>query len=298
MRMCFASLLFVTVLLLSAHARAEKLAPDFEGQLLSGESFVLADHIGKEMVVLNFFTTGCAPCREEMPALNKFYDAHKDKVVVIGVDVIEGVPIVKAFVENMKITYPVLIDSGELTKRLNVTGYPTTVVIGLDGNIQFQVMNPIDVPGVLGPLLEKQGAGVSREAFLKQQQGTIHVVPPEVKPVAGFENNAKNEIFDIKVATDTPQQLEVDVDYYYSGDHGTTRVYIDCDPHTADGGAPFAMRPAVAEVGRHTARAPLMSYDGTPAGTVSTQIKCDMASRLDSAQLATKTVAHEKTWGK
>ncbi|TAL39249.1 MAG: TlpA family protein disulfide reductase [Alphaproteobacteria bacterium] len=290
-------LFFVCLLMFATPARAEQLAPDFEGKLLSGESFSLADHIGKDMVVLNFFTTSCAPCREEMPALSKFYDEHKDKVVILGVDVIEGQHIVKAFVENMKISYPVIIDSGELTKRLNVVGYPTTIVIGADGTIQFNALNPIDPQSVLGPLLAKQGAGISREKFMEGRQ-TIHVVPPEVKPVAGSEAAGKNEIFGITVASDTPQQLDVNVDYYYSGDHGTTRIFIDCDPHTADGGAPFAMRPAVAEVGRHTARAPMMSYDGTPSGTVSTVITCHMASRLDSAQLATKTVPHEKTWGK
>lgn len=291
----FSMLLFVVMALYSAPAQAQ-LAPDFDGKLLSGEAFSLADHIGKKLVVLNFFTTSCAPCREEMPALSKFYDENKDQVVILGVAVIEGQHIVKNFVENMKITYPVIIDGGELTKALNVTGYPTTIVIGLDGNIQFRVMNPIDVPGTLGPLVEKQSSVMSREEFLKQQQGTIHVVTPEVKPVAGSESAGKNEIFSITVASDTATQLDVDVEYHYSGDHGTTRIFIDCDPHTEDGGAPFAMRPAVAEVGRHTARAPLMSYDGTPAGTVSTVITCHMSSRLDSAQLATKTIDYKKTW--
>lgn len=297
MKKFFSVWLVIAVLLCGTPAQAQ-LAPDFDGKLLSGEAFSLADHIGKKLVVLNFFTTSCAPCREEMPALSRYYDENKDQVVILGVAVIEGQHIVKNFVENMKITYPTIIDGGELTKALNVTGYPTTIVIGLDGNIQFRVMNPIDVSGTLGPLVERQSAVMSREDFLKRQQGTIHVVAPEVKPVAGSESAGKNEILSIKVASDTPQQLDVEVDYHYSGDHGTTRIFIDCDPHTEDGGAPFAMRPAVAEVGRHTARAPLMSYEGTPAGTVSTVITCHMSSRLDSARLATKTISYEKTWGK
>jgi thiol-disulfide isomerase/thioredoxin len=295
MRKYFPVLLVIAVLFCGASAQAQ-LAPNFDGKLLSGEAFSLANHIGKKLVVLNFFTTSCSPCREEMPALSKFYDENKDQVVVLGVDVIEGQHVVKAFVESMKITYPIIIDGGELTKALNVTGYPTTIVIGLDGNVQFRVMNPIDVPGTLGPIVEKQAAVISREEFLKRQPETIHVVTPEIKPAAGSENAGKNEIFGIMVASDTAKQLDVDVDYYYSGDHGTTRIYIDCDPHTEDGGAPFAMRPAIAEVGRHTARAPLMSYEGTPAGTISTVITCSMSSRLDSAQLATKTIDHKKTW--
>lgn len=306
---------FLTLAALVFHAtvccaqQTGQTAPDFDGTLVSGGKFNLADHIGKDTVVLTFFTTDCAPCREEIPGLNAFYEQHKkDHFVLLGVDVIENPEVTKSFVKQYQINFPVMDDSGELTKALGVTGYPTTIAIGVDGKIQFWNMNVIDVPVVLGSLLNvntdlhQKGPGISREDFSTLQQPSghvIHVVPPEVKPVAGSgDDKQKNEIFDIKVGQETPGEIDVDVDYYYAGDHGTTRVYIDCDPHTADGGAPFGMLPAIAEVGRHTAHAPLTSYSGTPAGTVSTTITCALASRLDSAEMATKTVEYKKAWGK
>jgi thiol-disulfide isomerase/thioredoxin len=282
-------------------------APDFEGKLLSGDAFALGDHLNKHMVVLNFFTTDCAPCREEIPLLNSFWLQHKEEAAIVGVDVIENPDRVKAFVEQFGVGYPVIVDSGELTKALNVTGYPTTVVVGVNGNVQYDQMNVLTSPTDLIALLKinadllKKKAGITHEDFAKRDgYKLIRMAPPEVKPVAGFDEKTaqKNEIFGIKVAKETPGEMDVDVDYYYAGDHGTTRVYIDCDPHTEDGGAPFGMLPAVAEVGRHTAHAPLTSYEGTPKDAVSTTIKCSLSSRLDNAEMATKTIEYKKAWGK
>jgi thiol-disulfide isomerase/thioredoxin len=283
------------------------LAPDFGGATLADGPFRLADHIGRETVVLNFFTTDCGPCREEIPALSAFYAAHKSAMAMLGVDAVETPAVVSAFAQRLGAKYPVTIDSGPLLKAYGVTGYPTTVVIGADGTVQYWNLNEIDVPGVLGPLLQKdaerrgKGEGLSRDEFLRKQEAAglalISLAPPEVKPVAGA-GGQKDEIFGITVANETPRELDVEVDYYYSGSHGTTRVYVDCDPHLANGGAPFGMLPAALQVGRHKARAPLTAYSGTPAGAVSTTVKCVLASRLDGAQMAEKTANIRKEWGR
>ncbi len=303
----FLSLLAACVLMAGVCRADDKLAPDFEGKLLSGDTFRIEDHIGKDVIVLNFFTTTCAPCRDEMPALDKFYAEHKkDGLALVGVDVVENPSLVKSFAAWMKISYPILLDGGALSSALRVNAYPTTVIIGVDGSIQYQAVNPIDVPVLLGAhlkvnqQLKKQDKAISKEDFVKKQGASlIKVDPPEIKPVAGSDKSAqKDEIFDIKVAHETPTEMDVDVDYYYSGDHGTQRVYIDCDPFTEKGESPFGMLPAIAQVGHFTAHAPLTAYDKTPPGVVSTKITCNLSSRLDSAQMATKTVKYEKTWSK
>jgi thiol-disulfide isomerase/thioredoxin len=43
-------------------------APDIELPLLEGGTFHLADHIGKQVIILNFFATWCQPCRAEIPS--------------------------------------------------------------------------------------------------------------------------------------------------------------------------------------------------------------------------------------
>ena len=53
-----------------------KPAPPLEAKLLDGAKFALAGQGGK-VVVINFWATWCTPCREEMPALEAFYQRHR-----------------------------------------------------------------------------------------------------------------------------------------------------------------------------------------------------------------------------
>ena len=81
----------VGLLVFNGHARAISEgtpAPALEGNLFDGSSFSLADYTGK-VVVLNFWATWCAPCREEMPALDAYYRRHRSEgleVIAISMD--------------------------------------------------------------------------------------------------------------------------------------------------------------------------------------------------------------------
>jgi len=73
----------------AAHAIKEgEAAPALEAKLLDGRSFSLAAESGK-VVIVNFWATWCEPCRAEMPALDAYYQKHKDEgleVVAISMD--------------------------------------------------------------------------------------------------------------------------------------------------------------------------------------------------------------------
>jgi len=63
-------------------------APALDGRLFDGSRFSLAENAGK-VVVLNFWASWCAPCREEMPALDAYYRRHRSEgleMVAISMD--------------------------------------------------------------------------------------------------------------------------------------------------------------------------------------------------------------------
>jgi peroxiredoxin len=153
-----------------------KLAPDFEVSLLNGESFKLADHVGRDVIVLNFFATWCGPCREEVPELTRFYDdMHGKPVVILGIDAAEDREKVEALVRQLKIDYPVAIDRDVVQKAYGVLSFPKTVVIGPDGRIALYEEGGISNANVsLQPVVDealaaiKSGRGIARDDFLRQ----------------------------------------------------------------------------------------------------------------------------------
>ncbi len=115
-----------------------QIAPDFALETNHGEHFKLSENVGKKIIVLNFFATWCGPCREEMPELNRYFSEHKTQsFLLIGVDEEESRERVDDFLKELKIDFPVGIDSGTIAKQYGVGAYPTTVLIGVDGKVQF-----------------------------------------------------------------------------------------------------------------------------------------------------------------
>ena len=111
-------------------------APEFSLKDLNGNSVSLASFAGK-IVLLNFWATWCVPCVDEMPSLQRLHDKLSARglvVVAVTVDDSESVDAVKKFVQDNRITMPVLLDpDGSLPAKLGVSGYPESVFIGPDG---------------------------------------------------------------------------------------------------------------------------------------------------------------------
>ncbi|HAT30032.1 MAG TPA: TlpA family protein disulfide reductase [Janthinobacterium sp.] len=63
-------------------------APAVEAKTLDGKSFKLSGEMGR-VVIVNFWASWCAPCRQEMPALESYYQLHKAeglRVLAISMD--------------------------------------------------------------------------------------------------------------------------------------------------------------------------------------------------------------------
>jgi thiol-disulfide isomerase/thioredoxin len=126
-------------------------APDLTLPALDGTTFSLAALDGKP-AILNFWATWCAPCRAEMPMLQAAWERYNDSVAIVGVDIDEDPALVQAFVDELDITFPILLDEGAvIAGRYNVRGLPTTLFIDGDGIIR-QIY-----PGQLHSAIQAEG---------------------------------------------------------------------------------------------------------------------------------------------
>jgi len=128
----------VLFLLLLALGSARAAPVDFSLPTLDGGKLSLSQFRGK-WVVINFWATWCPPCREEIPDLEDFYRAHKDKdAVVLGIN-FEDVKKsqLKAFVDEFFISYPILLDPDQEPPLpgMDLSGLPTTYIVSPEGEL-------------------------------------------------------------------------------------------------------------------------------------------------------------------
>ena len=110
-------------------------APDFTLMTLEGRPTHLREFRGK-LVLLNFWATWCAPCLHEMPSMERLYQTFKQTdfvLLAVSMDR-QGEGVARPFVDNLKLTFPVLLDStSEVGRQYSVRGLPTTYLIDPDG---------------------------------------------------------------------------------------------------------------------------------------------------------------------
>jgi peroxiredoxin len=118
-------------------------APAFTLPTLTGDRVSLEEYRGRT-VILNFWWSGCPPCRAEMPTLQRFADQHPDAALLL-VDSSDSQQAAQAFVRSLGITAPVLMDSsGATIAAYHVAYFPTTIVVGPDGVVRFSQPGPVD----------------------------------------------------------------------------------------------------------------------------------------------------------
>lgn len=123
------------------------------------------------LVVLNFWATWCPPCRLEMPAMERLYQEFRGKgLEVVAVNFMESPESVRAFAEEQKLTYPMLLDrQAGIAERYGVMRLPETVLIGRKGEVIAKTIGykdwyKEDVRGLVAALLEDGGAAHAAEA--------------------------------------------------------------------------------------------------------------------------------------
>ena len=123
----------------SRSSQKQPLVPNFKLQNLAGKSVQLADFKGK-VVLLDFWATWCGPCRLSIPNLiNLHREYASQNLVILGINMDEDPQEVAAFVKDMGIDYPVLLDRGNaISASFGVRGIPFFCLIDQKGRLVKQ----------------------------------------------------------------------------------------------------------------------------------------------------------------
>lgn len=118
-------------------------APDFTLDLLDGGTVTLSELRGK-VVLINFWTSWCPPCRLEMPAIERTYRNYKDLgLVVVGLNLTaqDSETDAAEFMQEIGVNFPVALDRDNAIGNLyRVTALPTSFFIDRKGVIRSVVV--------------------------------------------------------------------------------------------------------------------------------------------------------------
>jgi peroxiredoxin len=134
-----------------------KPAPEFSLVDTAGNT-VSSSQLQGKVVVVNFFTIWCQPCRHEMPDLNAIYNENKDKgLSMVGICLNADPNQLKVLVTQLKLNYPVLLGTEKVNKDFGeIVGVPTTFIIDKQGKIAEKIVgarNKDEFMQVIKPLL-------------------------------------------------------------------------------------------------------------------------------------------------
>ncbi len=123
-------------------------ALDFQASTPEGKRVRLKDFRGK-VVFLNFWATWCVPCRREMPAMERLASRMEGRAfTILAVNLMETTAQVRKFVEEMKVTFTIVMDTtGEISQNYGATRLPLTYIIDKEGRVIHRALGPREWDG-------------------------------------------------------------------------------------------------------------------------------------------------------
>jgi thiol-disulfide isomerase/thioredoxin len=131
----------------------------FQGESDAGMPLQRSDFDGQVLVV-NFWYAGCAPCRAEAPDLEALSQKYEGAgASFLGVNIYDGADTSLAFARNFGVSYPSLLDAREGTIRLAFAGnippkaVPTTFVLDTEGRIAARILGQLQERSILDTIV-------------------------------------------------------------------------------------------------------------------------------------------------
>lgn len=114
-----------------------KMFSDFNAKNPDGSQAKLSDYVGKgKYVLVDFWASWCAPCKQEVPYLKFLHSNYKD-LIVLGINVWDKMPDFKKTVTNEGMTWAQLYasDNQDATNTYNIESIPAIILFAPDGTI-------------------------------------------------------------------------------------------------------------------------------------------------------------------
>jgi peroxiredoxin len=155
----------------SASSDVGRAAPDFLLETPDGRALRLSDLRGQPVLV-NFWASWCAPCRQEMPEIVRAYDAQRaNGLVVVAIDLQENAGAVRAFAGEFGMEFPIVIDrTGQVAESWRIggpiEGIPSSYFIDAHGIVRARHYGPMsedDLASGLAEIMNQQIAGAFTE---------------------------------------------------------------------------------------------------------------------------------------
>jgi thiol-disulfide isomerase/thioredoxin len=123
-------------------------APDMRVyDLATGDSLSLRAHYRGHVTLVNIWATWCAPCKEEMPSMQRLYDSLGSRgfrIAAVSIDR-AGPETVRSFAHDLRLKFDILQDqSGVIQERYQTTGVPESFLLDQNGVIMKRVIGAHD----------------------------------------------------------------------------------------------------------------------------------------------------------
>jgi peroxiredoxin len=116
--------------------------PGFRLQRLDGTTLAFPEELRGRVVAVRFWADWCPFCASEMHALEPLYREYRDRgLSILAVNVRQDRDTAWAFVDDLGVSYPVLLDpEGAVARSYGVVGLPSTFFVDRDGRLRRRIL--------------------------------------------------------------------------------------------------------------------------------------------------------------